>query len=248
MGLMRYSYLECILLTSPFEEKPIDEIESTETYPWHEHEWTGEEVAFAAEYLRTGSAARAHRAAFPKNYVDGTSKKNPHNHIHATFSAQKVLAEPWMQGYIAAIRAELVKRMAVTKENVLTELSKLAFSNMVDFYEIGRDGDPIIDLSGLSHEQAAALSEMTVNTYMDGNGDDAREVKSVRIKLAPKVAPLELLGKHFKLFTDVIMDDTPGDIADVIQKRRAERAARRKAEADKTDQDDETHDKDNQDE
>jgi len=42
----------------------------------------------------------------------------------------------------AAATARAVSKLAISKEHVLTELAKLAFSNMADYMEIGADGQP----------------------------------------------------------------------------------------------------------
>jgi phage terminase small subunit len=60
----------------------------------------------------------------------------------------------------------------------------------------------LVDVSQLTREQTAAIQEVTVDTYMDGSGADAREVKKVKFKLADKSAALVALGRHHKLFTD----------------------------------------------
>jgi phage terminase small subunit len=43
---------------------------------------------------------------------------------------------------------------------------------------------------------------VTVDEFMDGRGEHAREVRRVKFKLASKIAALEFLGKHHKLYTD----------------------------------------------
>ena len=60
----------------------------------------------------------------------------------------------------------------------------------------------MVDLSQLTREQTAAIQEVTVDTYLDGDGENAREVKKVRLKLADKRAALVDLGRHHKLFTN----------------------------------------------
>jgi hypothetical protein len=57
---------------------------------------------------------------------------------------------------------------------------------MQDYMRIGPDGDPVLDFANLTRDQAAALQEVTVESYMDGGGENAREVKKVRFKLADK--------------------------------------------------------------
>ena len=73
---------------------------------------------------------------------------------------------------------------------------------MQDYMRIGPNGDPVLDFANLTRDQAAALQEVTVESYMNGGGENAREVKKVRFKLADKRAALVDLGRHHKLFTD----------------------------------------------
>ena len=51
-------------------------------------------------------------------------------------------------------------------------------------------------------DQAAALTEVTVEDFLAGRGEDGRQVRRIRFKLANKIDALELLGKHHKLYTD----------------------------------------------
>jgi phage terminase small subunit len=84
---------------------------------------------------------------------------------------------------------------------VLEELSKLGRANMQDYLRATKDGDPYIDLSKLGRDQAAALAQVTVEDFTEGRGKDAREVRRVTIRLADKRGALDLLGKHYVLFT-----------------------------------------------
>ena len=89
-----------------------------------------------------------------------------------------------------------------TARQVLEELTKLALANMQDYMRIGPDGDPVLDFSNLTRDQAFALQEVTVDTYVVGRSKDAREVRSVKFKLVDKLGALVALGRHYKLFTD----------------------------------------------
>ncbi len=93
---------------------------------------------------------------------------------------------------------------------MLSELARLGFSNMMDFMNITGEDDAFVDLSEITREQAAAISELTVEDYVEGRGDDAREVRRVKVKLADKKAPLELLGKYLQLFADRVEHSGPG--------------------------------------
>ena len=71
---------------------------------------------------------------------------------------------------------------------------------MADYMKVGPGGDPYLDFSALTRDQTAALHEVTVEDYVDGRGDDARDVKRVRFKLYDKRAALVDLGRHLGLF------------------------------------------------
>lgn len=97
--------------------------------------------------------------------------------------------------------AVAIEKLAITKERILSELAKIGFANMLDYVEVnGRD--ITMDFSALNRDQAAAISEVTVDTYMEGRDDDAVEVKRVRFKLGDKRAALVDMGKHLGMFVD----------------------------------------------
>jgi phage terminase small subunit len=82
----------------------------------------------------------------------------------------------------ARIRAEATKlaieRSAITMERVAVELGRIGFANMMDYMKIDpRTGDPRLDWSDLTREQAAALTEVTVDDYVEGRGKNARDVR-----------------------------------------------------------------------
>ena len=59
-----------------------------------------------------------------------------------------------------------------------------------------------VDLSELTREQAAAISEVTVEDYKDGRGEDARDVRKVKFKLSDKRSALVDIGKHLGMFVE----------------------------------------------
>jgi phage terminase small subunit len=111
-----------------------------------------------------------------------------------------------LQAQVAAIEdgatAKAFEAAAITKEKVVAELGRLAFANMLDYIRITPGGGIEVDLSRIERDTAAAILEVTVDTYVDGRGEDAREVKRVRFKLADKRAALVDLGKHLGLFVE----------------------------------------------
>ena len=89
---------------------------------------------------------------------------------------------------------------------MLTELARVGFADLSNYGQLLQSGE----LDELPPGAAAALSEVTVDTYQDGRGAGAREVRRVRFKLHPKLAALEQLSKHLGLFAAELEDDGHG--------------------------------------
>lgn len=121
---------------------------------------------------------------------------------------------------IRAARDKLSEKAAITAERVIEELALIGFANMADYLRVTSDGDPFIDLSTMTREQAAALTEATVEDFKEGRGEDARDVRRVKIKIGDKIAALDRIGKHLGMFRDKLDVTVKSDIADVIEKRR----------------------------
>jgi hypothetical protein len=109
-----------------------------------------------------------------------------------------------------ALAKRNAEELDISSKKVLQEIAALAFCNIDDFVTIDADGQPHWDLSGLSRMQMKAIREITVEEFKDGNGENAREVRRIKIKLADKRANLELLGRYLKLFN--VEAEIPPDI------------------------------------
>jgi phage terminase small subunit len=96
------------------------------------------------------------------------------------------------------------EKAGVTVHRIVDELAKIGFANMADYMRTGPDGDPYLDFSQLTRDQAAALAEVTVEDFKDGRGQDARDVRRIKFKLADKLGALEKLGKHMGMFRDKV--------------------------------------------
>lgn len=144
---------------------------------------------FCREYvIDHNGAGAAVRAGYSKNA--------------AKEQAARLLTKVNIVRFIEQLDAEIASKLELSAERVITELCKLGFANMLDYMTVGEDGDPRLDFSKITRLEAAALSEVTVETFMDGRGEDAREVRRVKFKLADKRAALVDLGRHLALFTD----------------------------------------------
>lgn len=103
---------------------------------------------------------------------------------------------------VAEILGRAAERAEITVADVVSELAKIGFANMADYMRVGPDGDPCLDFSALSRDQAAALVEVTVEDFKDARGEESRDVRRVKFRLADKRAALVDIGKHLGMFKD----------------------------------------------
>ena len=155
---------------------------------------TAKQESACLKYLECGDKSEAYRHAYKTSQM---KDKTIHEAACRLFADRKVTAR------MTELRAAIEKRTEITVDRVLNELALLGFANMLDYVRIGSDGDPFIDLSELTREQAAAISEATVEDFTDGRGEDSRNVRKVKIKLSDKKSALETIGKHLGMFVDV---------------------------------------------
>jgi len=161
---------------------------------------TAKQRAFVEAYLRNGrNAAEAYRAAYntkagAKTVADEASRLLQHPGIAPVVAAADKRA--------AEATERVIDRYAVSKERVVAELARIGFANMQDYMRAGPDGDPYLDFSKLTPDQAAALAEVTVEDFKEGRGKDARDVRRVKFKLHDKRAALVDLGRTLGIFSD----------------------------------------------
>lgn len=139
--------------------------------------------AFCEEYIKDFNGTQAAiRAGYAKKSAPG--------------QASRLLMNANVSAEVSRLMAERSKRTKIDADRVLEELGKVAFANMSDYITIGADGDPYVDLSALTPDQAAAIGEVTVEDFTEGRGDDARDVRRIKFKLNDKLRALDLVGKH----------------------------------------------------
>ena len=134
---------------------------------------TPRQQRFVEEYLVDLNATRAAIRA-------GYSRKT------AQEQSSRLLSNVMVAAAVATAQAKRSERTEITQDRVLTELAKIGFANMADYMVATPGGDPYLDFSALTRDQAAALQEVTVEDYLEGRGENAREVKRVKFKLADK--------------------------------------------------------------
>jgi phage terminase small subunit len=169
---------------------------------------------FVDEYLVDLNATRAAIAA-------GYSKRR------AAVAGAELVRNRKVAAEIARKTSERCEKLEISANGVLGELQKAARANMLDYITVSHLGDIKIDLTQVTREQAAAIQELTTETFQVGRGDDKREVTQVRFKLADKLRANELLGKHLKLFTDKVEHSGEISLAERIAAGRQRVAEKR---------------------
>lgn len=144
---------------------------------------TAKQRAFVDEYLVDLNASAAARRA---GYSDRTAYRTGADNLR----------KPQIAAAIEAAQAARAKRTEVTADRVVEELAKVGFANLLDYFHLTSEGEPVIDLSDITRDQAAALAELQVEDFVEGRGDDSRQVRRVRIKVADKLRALDQLGQH----------------------------------------------------
>ncbi len=152
---------------------------------------TAKQQRFIEEYPIDFNATKASQRA-------GYSKKTSYSIGH------ELLKKPEIQDAIQKRVGKLTTKADITVERIVSELAKVGFSNLGEYFRISKDGEPYIDLSAITEEQSAALQEIMVEDFTDGRGDDARNVRRVKIKTLDKLNALDKLGKYLGMFVDRI--------------------------------------------
>jgi phage terminase small subunit len=100
-----------------------------------------------------------------------------------------------VQKILDEARAKLAEMTGITAARVLNELALLGFANMADYLEPAGAERPI-DLSRVTRDQMAAISELTVDTVYE----QQRPVHRVRLKLHDKKGALVDIGPRSRRY------------------------------------------------
>lgn len=168
---------------------------------------TPKQERFVAEYLIDLNATQA---AIRAGYSQKTAQQQ----------GSRLLLNVLVQEAIAKGREKTAAKLEITKERIVEELAKIGFSNMLDYMRAGTDGDPYLDFSSLTREQAAALAEVTVEDFKDGRGEDARDVRRIKFKLHDKKGALVDMAKMLGFMIE--KHEHSGEISLTVSKEDAE--------------------------
>lgn len=144
---------------------------------------------FAREYVIDLNATRAAIAA---GYSEATAKEQ----------GCRLLTRVHVRKAIDRLKSARASRLEIKADRVLEEISRLAFSNMQDFTRLDADGKPVLDFTGISRDQFAAVQEIREDTT-GGAGDGERKVVvRTTVKLVDKTKNLDMLMRHLGQYND----------------------------------------------
>ena len=145
---------------------------------------TPKQELFCREYLVDLNATQAAIRA-------GYSKKT------AKSQGQRLLTNVDVQTFIQMLMDARAQRTEITADRVIEQLGRVAFGDLRSVF----DGTRLMVPEEWSDDAAALIAGLEVNTLEKGEG----EVEYVaKIRSADRLKALELLGKHFKLFTEKV--------------------------------------------
>lgn len=160
------------------------------------------------EYWRNGfNASEAGKAA-------GFKGKHP----------QAWLRKPAVAEELEKRRKTLRQRYDITEDFVAQRLANLADVNTGHvMHKLQMNG---YDLSCLTFDEAYAIDKYTEEFYMEGRGDNAREVKKVTLKMSDKLGPLVTLAKKLGMLTEKVEHTGEVSMVDrIINARSIEKQA-----------------------
>lgn len=120
----------------------------------------------------------------------------------ARFQASRLLAQPRVSQACQRLMDERAKRAKIDADQVLVELIKLA---KADIRRVFKDDGDLKAVKDFPDDIAAAVSSVEVDELFEGHGKERVQIGyTKKIKFWDKPKCLELIGKHLKMFTDVI--------------------------------------------
>ena len=145
------------------------------------------ERIFVREYMVDLNASKAGiRAGYSPNSIGS--------------SISRTMKRPAVKAAIAAAMEERERDLQIDGRAVLREIARLCFSNMMDYMQVTPDGGAEVDLTGLTRDRAAAITEITLAEGAGMRGRVPPGGSRVKLKLADKPRSLLMLGQHLGLF------------------------------------------------
>lgn len=142
---------------------------------------TEKQRAFCEEYLVDLNATQAAmRAKYSVKSAEQIGNEN--------------LGKPLINRHIAKLMEERSKRTQVTADMVVTEMARLAFSDMRSFVKWGPSGVNLLESGELDEDSARCVSMVSQTITKDGG--------SIKFQLHDKKGTLDSLARHLGMYVD----------------------------------------------
>lgn len=135
----------------------------------------------------------------------GYSQKSAYAQAHALLKKHEI------QNLLKSKKRKTAEKLELSQKRVLLELTRLAFSDLRNYFNADGTPKPITELSD---DAAAALasSEIEIRAGKIVKSKKQPSVTISRLKLWDKSKAIEMLAKHFHIFDEI----GPGDVHNYI--------------------------------
>lgn len=148
---------------------------------------TPKHEAFVREYLVDLNATQA---AIRAGYSPKTARQ----------VGAENLSKPVIQAFVSKLIQERASRVEVSADTVLSELLKLA---MTDIGQAFKEDGSLKAIHDMPEDVRRAIAGVDVFEEFEGRGEDREQIGwTKKIRFWDKTKALEMLGRHLKLFTD----------------------------------------------
>lgn len=152
---------------------------------------------FVEEYLVDLNATKAYMRVYECSYETAQSE------------GCKALGNPKINALISKSLTKTLGNLEITRERILREYSKIAFSDLTDVMEWSGAHLTLKPSDLLPAEVTGAIAEITIKSE---RSDDEQIVDTFKVKLHDKLKALDVLAKYSRL---VETEEKPKDDANV---------------------------------
>ncbi len=153
---------------------------------------------FVLEYLKDHSAAGAYKRAGYKWANEGVADVGGHT----------LMKKPGVRKAIENAEANLLRRHEATTDRYVAELAMIAFADSGDILDFTGTEFRLKPANEIPEHARRAISSIKTKRYLEGHGDDAREVEVTEYKCWNKIAAL----KELREFMHPVEPPSPASI------------------------------------
>lgn len=132
--------------------------------------------------------------------------------------SQLLKHNPNVQLVTAWLLEQRAERLNIDADAVLQNLAETTFTNMQDFLDRDENNNLIVrDLLSMRPQKVAAVKKIKITNRRLGSEDAPIDEQKIELELYDRQKGAELLGKHLRLFADVVEHHNPQPSKDELQ-------------------------------